>query len=163
MKKLKYLLILSLLHHILCLSSAFGWNDDITHKDLTDRAVKNSVLFVTKGDYLRSIGFENDVEEVLIWAGKVCDDDTNQTKCGVLDWLKYGAEKEDARKYNLIFNASVRCLNHFHDPIGNKGLSDAGKGISALVWAQDSDSQDGEVEGDQSWSRIRPGQPWHGA
>lgn len=137
------------------LSKVWCWNDEVTHKDLTRSAANQSDLSPEREDVLSSIGFSVDLDEVLYWPSHVCDDKTGQVECTVRDWLRYGSEKEDARKYNLIYNASVRCFNHFHDPIGNKGLSDDAAGQSALEWAQDANNQFGEVEGDQSWSMVR--------
>ena len=151
----KYYVMLFLFLYMNSVSSVFGWNDEVTHKDFTEIAIQKSTLSSNKGDYLSLIGFEDGVLETLQWEGNVCDDETKKTACNVIEWLTNGAEKEDERKYNLIFNASVRCFNHFHDPIGNKGLSDDITGQSALEWAQDANSQFGEVEGDQSWSMVR--------
>ena len=97
---------------------------------------------------------------MLLWPGEVCDDDIRKTKCSVLEWLKYGAEKEDAERYVTI-DQSHRPLNHFHEPISNSGLNSIlFNGISALTWAQDWDAQSQEIEGDQSWQVSQSG-PTH--
>ena len=142
------------------------WDDKVTHKDLTDYAADLSVLAPSKGDYLRTIGFEN-FNEMLLWSEQVCDDDTRMTKCSIKDWLKYGAEKEDNWKI-LTLDPSLRMLNHFHEPINGRGLygpllddfnylfnTDISP-QSALEWAQDVDRQTSEtLEGDQSWLTLR--------
>ncbi|MDA8139428.1 MAG: hypothetical protein M0036_12320 [Desulfobacteraceae bacterium] len=140
---------------------SWSWNDEVTHRDLTDYATNYSVLGPNE-DYLNRIGFKTGLGELLPgaangfpWPSTVCDDKTKQTICTIKDWLKYGAEKEDASKYLPVVEASVRSLNHFHEPISNMGLHDSAQGESAQEWAQDAAAQSRVVQGDQSWSAAR--------
>ena len=36
-----------------------------------------------------------DIDEILHWDNKACDDETGETECTIKEWLRYGAEKED--------------------------------------------------------------------
>ena len=81
----------------------------------------------------------------------MCDDETHRTRCNAIDWLKYGAEKEDA-----MFLLLARMYNHFHEPYRDSGLDDFLTGESALVWAQDTVRQSNDpLQGDQSWATLR--------
>ncbi len=136
--------------------SLVAWDDKVTHRVLTERAVYNSSLDQSNEDILSSLGFVNGFNEKLQWDGQVCDEKTKQNKCNIIDWLRYGAEKEDADKYPPLEDLSVRPLNHFHEPISNLGLNGhLLNGMSALEWAQDDAAQSNEIEGDQSWSTLR--------
>jgi hypothetical protein len=110
-------------------STTWGWDDERTHKDLTDFAAHNSVLGL-KEDYMESIGFTDGLDQILPGniqqppqPSTVCDDGKNQTQCTVVDWLKYGAEKEDDATFlplpNIGYN--LRYNNHFHDPLREPG------------------------------------------
>ena len=106
-------------------NDSWSWDDELTHKDITDHATDHSVISPNGSDFLLDIGFKKSIDEVLPWDDHHCDDRTHQTKCRVIDWLKYGAEKEDA-KINPI---SGRFNNHFHNPITGEGLDDYAFGI----------------------------------
>ena len=132
-----------------------AWDDETTHKTLTEQAVRQFVVRCA-GDVFTRIGISNAEKEILLWEGRVCNEETGKTNCTVTDWLKYGAEKED--ESNL---SSQRFNNHFHDPLSGSGIDDYAFGIyhvtgqSCLEWAQDYAAQSGQIEGDQSWSTIR--------
>ena len=72
----------------------YAWDDQITHKALTEQAALKSVLHRSYGNYLPNIGFF-DIDEILHWDNKACDDETGETECTIKEWLRYGAEKED--------------------------------------------------------------------
>jgi Tol biopolymer transport system component len=131
--------------------NAWGWNDEVTHKSITDYAASNSKW--SNEDRIRSIGFRK-LDDILIWDGHICDDRTKKNNCTLIDWLLYGSEKEDKTTGPI-----TRTINHFHDPYRNTGLSDVPfpmpDGISALFWAQDSTNQSSALEGDQSWPKLR--------
>ncbi len=143
---------------VLFITPAWSWDDEVTHKDLTGFAADQSVLNSVQVNYLSIIGIEN-LNEILLWPGHVCDDNARKINCSFKDWLKYGAEKEDAE----ISEISGRFNNHFHDPLSGEGIDDWELGIyhvigqSSLAWAQDSAAQSavGMPEGDQSWATLR--------
>ena len=136
--------------------AAWGWNDEVTHKDLTNYAADKSALASTKKDFFISMGFTKAFDELLPAPGQVCDDKTQKTDCTVIDWLRYGAEKEDAKKR---VEWEGRFQNHFHNPLNGKGLSDlqTQTQMSCLEWAQSSAAQAAPdtPEGDQSWPTLR--------
>lgn len=135
---------------------AWSWDNGKTHKQLTESAVNQSILFAGGSDYLKTLGFSGGEAEILYLPGKVCDDQSGETVCTVLQWLKYGAEKEDAEVFFPLVNFSLRYVNHFHDPLSGEGLHDGlSSGLSAMAWAQDGASQENAVEGDQSWANLR--------
>jgi len=150
----KKLMVVALVY-LCCVSAAWGWDNISTHRTLTKNAADKSNLASKKGDILTSVGFTNGLEEVLKWPGQACDEETRKTKCTVMDWLRYGAGKEDAESFDPL-DWSHRPLNHFHEPITNQGLNGTVlNGMSALQWAQNSDAQAQEIEGDQSWPTLR--------
>jgi len=143
----------------------YAWDDQITHKALTEQAALKSVLHRSYGNYLPNIGFF-DIDEILHWDNKACDDETGETECTIKEWLRYGAEKEDEERWFTLIDFSLRFLNHFHNPLCDDSSCDFGglndglipafsHGQSALLWAQDDVSQAREVEGDQSWNKVR--------
>ena len=155
MKKLLVFATLIILYTISAKTIVVAWDDEVTHKDISEFAALQSSLDSTKGDYLRQIGI-NDIDEILLWNGHVCDDKTHRTNCNAVDWLKYGAEKEDASK-SLPWQG--RFQNHFHNPVNGEGLSDmqTETQMSSLNWAQDDAAQSdpGNPQGDQSWPTLR--------
>ncbi len=62
-----------------------------------------------------------------------------------LGWIKTGAIEEDE---------PTRWLNHFYDPVYNRGLYFGKQHDSAKVWAKDSDKQTEYSKGDNSWQRA---------
>jgi Tol biopolymer transport system component len=141
---------------------ALSWDDEVTHKDLSRSAGENSVLSLTGGDYLKSIGFQDGLNEELVWDGN---------KVEIIEWLSLGAELEDAGNISEIIIGKGRFSNHFHNPMKSKdsvdpnnSWEDAGlddwfvfhyTGRSSLLWAQESDKQQTFREGDWSWKTTR--------
>ncbi len=62
-----------------------------------------------------------------------------------LGWIKYGAVNEDE---------PTRWLNHFYDPIYNRGLYFGKQHDSAKVWAKNPSGQTKFSQGDNSWQRA---------
>lgn len=152
MKKKALYLVLYFIAGMNLIPNGWAWDDVKTHQNLSKKAVQHSVLSEPDDSYLKILGLADGLDEILNWPDQSCDDDTKKTECSILDWLVYGSEKEDARKY-IPF--SMRSVNHFHDPISNLGLSDLKDGQSAMLWAQDGDNQSQEIEGDASWANAR--------
>jgi hypothetical protein len=155
MKKNALYLVLFFAVGIYIVPNGWAWDAEITHRNLSEKAAQYSVLSQSDDSYLKDLGMANGLYEILTLPGQVCDDITKKAECSILDWLIYGAEKEDASRYFSGTEASIRSVNHFHDPISNLGLSDLKDGQSAMLWAQDGDNQSGEVEGDASWAKAR--------
>lgn len=60
----------------------FSWDNERTHKDLSEYAAENSVLDKSKGDYLKNLGFNNALDEYFLWG---------QIKYNIRDCLREGA------------------------------------------------------------------------
>lgn len=109
--------------------NTWAWNDKRTHKDLSEKAAEHSVLSLTSGNYLKSLGFSKNIEEPFILNGK---------SKSVKEWIGEGGIKEDAGN---IFTAYY--YNHFHNPLriwsqaGLTTIYPSINGMSSLIWAQD--------------------------
>lgn len=128
-----------------------SWNDKVTHKDLSKFAAENSVLDISKGNYMKNLGFSAGLSEKFIWNSKA--------QSGLL-WLQEGAELEDDSSpgFPIIPGSTTRSFNHFHNPLkpwSQAGLDDTWTGESSLLWAQDGIDQQNFPSGDWSWQRIR--------
>lgn len=111
-----------------------GWNDRVTHRDLTTTAVMKCDLI--KRNCLVYLGFPLGDQDALM--GKK-----------VMKWFEAGAEFEDA---------GTRPRNHFHNPLkelSTAGLNDVFTGKSSILWAQDGQGQAGYPQGDRSWRTLR--------
>ncbi len=127
----------------------FAWDNNVTHKDLSEYAANSSVLASDKGNYLTNVGFSEGLEKKLIWEGK---------KQSITKWLREGGDLEDAGSNLDAIKGVARFNNHFHNPQKpweSAGLNDIQTGESALLWAQDEEKQSTVVGGDWSWSHIR--------
>ena len=105
MKKQILFLLLSLL--ILSNGSASAFNEKITHRDLTVRALKVSNIKDYLVNYLGYSSGEYSIISGLDWKGWPRD-------YTVLKWLQEGAKDEDAPQ---TVGISCRASNHFHNPI----------------------------------------------
>lgn len=72
-------------------------------------------------------------------------DNTKKITAEQYDWIKQGAIDEDI---------PTRWLNHFYDPVYNKGLWFITQHESSKVWAKDSKAQQSYSKGDNSWQRA---------
>jgi hypothetical protein len=132
----------------------FPWDDEVTHKDLSEYAAITSVLSKNGGDYLKNLGFDTGLDEVLAWQDK------NWT---ITKWLRYGAEREDyAGPLQMGYlNGRGRSFNHFHNALKQYPWTEAGlddwpfKGKSSILWAQDGTYQGNFYEGNWSWQKTR--------
>lgn len=61
------------------------------------------------------------------------------------EWIKQGSVDEDT---------PVRWLNHFYDPVYNRGLWFGTQHVSSKVWAQDPATQQNYANGDGTWQRA---------
>jgi hypothetical protein len=125
--------------------TAYSWDDNVTHYNITRYAAGYSTLDVTKGDALKAIGFRDGLNELLTWRNR----ETRFVAGRVQDWLAEGSRLEDS---------GARWLNHFHNPLKpwpQAGLTDILPGQSALLWAQNYDGQQWPMTDDWSWQRTR--------
>ena len=138
---------------IFCKDS-LAWDNEVTHKDLSEYATESSVLGNDKGDYLKNLGFVQGIKEQIIFNRKVKK---------VFEWIQEGAELEDAGGNLNAFLGAGRFNNHFHNPLkpwGSAGLDDtvmssSYRGESSILWAQYGSWQASYPEGDWSWKKIR--------
>ncbi len=149
MKKTYISLILFILFGFVFNNIALSWDNKTTHMQLSKYAAENSVMDKNKGDYLKKLGFEGGLTEEF----KI-----NGVKKIVSDWIAEGANLEDAgNALNMLVNYG-RSTNHFHNPLkpwSEAGLNDVLSGKSSLLWAQDGAYQQGRIEGDWSWRKVR--------
>lgn len=137
--------------------NASSWTEE-THANLSEYAGENSVLSKDKGDYLKNLGFDNDLDEYLRWGNDIKK---------LRKWLAEGAKLEDAGSLSQMAVGNGRSFNHFHNPIKQFPWTDAGlddwivlppfhtTGQSSLLWAQDETNQENFPEGNWSWRKIR--------
>jgi hypothetical protein len=152
-KKILINLILFVSFNVLQINNVFPWDNEVTHRDLSKYAADRSSLGKDKGDYLRNVGFNLGLDEVLIWRGE------NWT---ATRWLQAGADFEDKSDWGFPAFGTTRSVNHFHNPLkpwGQAGLDDwfilHYTGESSLLWAQDGVRQENYIEGDWSWQKVR--------
>lgn len=127
---------------VLTLVTELGaWNDDITHKNISENASKHFMLQRT--DFLKNIGYEKGLE--------IADNKSSDNTPRPL-WRKHiedGAIEEDAGN---IFTAYY--YNHFHNPLlswdqaGLNTIYPFINGESSLLWAQD-------ISNPWPWQKIR--------
>jgi hypothetical protein len=130
-------------------NDASAWDNHITHKDLSEFAAENSVISKYREDYLKNLGFGKGLDEIFKWG---------VTQQKVRQWLRAGAELEDAQAPFFPLYGTTRSFNHFHNqlkPWDNAGLNDIWTGKSSLLWAQDGIYQQGFPDGDWSWQKTR--------
>lgn len=150
-------------------TNIFAWDNERTHKDISQYAAEKSVLETSNKDYLKNLGYSAGLNEKFILNNRIQS---------VLLWLQEGSDLEDAGSLLQLASGSARSYNHFHNPLKpweTAGLYDYYSttipyppfyiiypmlGESALLWAQDSDKQQTYLErkglqGDQSWQTIR--------
>ena len=160
MKKTHISLILFILFGFVFNNIALSWDDKVTHKDLSEYAAENSVLDISKGNYMKNLGFQDGLDEKFTW---------NNVTYQIRKWLREGAEFEDqSGKYSVGYlDGKARAFNHFHNPLKQAPWSDAGlddwiilppfhvTGKSSLRWAQDGAYQENFYEKDWSWNKTR--------
>jgi hypothetical protein len=154
MKKTIFCLVFFVTTSLIVSNDLFGWDNDVTHKDLSEYAAKNSVLDISKGNYMKTLGFNNGLTEKFVWMNK---------SWSVLLWLRDGAFYEDAGSIPQGIAGTARYINHFHNPLKpwtEAGLNDTVVGFhyageSSLLWAQDSTKQSGWLGGDWTWQATR--------
>ena len=146
MKILKINVVIAIAITLINSSMAFAWNDKITHRALTDRAIQNLQGIGWLVPYLQNnLGFKKHVEEVL---------NNGKENKKIVDLLLEGSEREDDWD-------GMRFQNHFHEPITNRGLNQGWlvNGESALAWARGTGEgcvESGECLGNEySWSKAR--------
>ena len=142
--------IIASLFSLVLNENALAWDNEVTHRDISEIAANNSVLSTSKGNYLKNLGLANGLMQPLIWGAK---------NLLIKKWLAEGAYLEDAGSNLQGFLGLARYNNHFHNPLkpwGGAGLNDLGyTGESTIFWAQYGSWQASYLEGDQSWEKIR--------
>ncbi len=134
--------------------NSMAWDNEVTHKYLSEYAAENSVLSKGKGDCLGNLGFNNGLDEYFL---------RGNDKQKIRDWIRDGAQLEDAGSKSQGIAGTARYINHFHNPLKSwtaAGLDDTVAGFhytgeSSLLWAQDSAKQSGWLGGDWSWQAVR--------
>ncbi len=138
--------------------NTWAWHDRTTHQDMSLKAIENSVLSPTKGNYLKNLGFSENIEEIFMLNGE---------SKNIKDWIRFGSLKEDAFTYFEFINQTARFFNHFHNPLfPSDQWNQAGldrdyivplpfltlthlSGESSLLWAQN------ETNNEWSWQKVR--------
>jgi len=69
----------------------------------------------------------------------------NKISVEQLNWIKQGAQAEDV---------PTRWLNHFYDPVYNRGLNFLGQHVTAKEWSKNFQEQTNYALGDRSWPRA---------
>jgi len=124
----KKVILVLLIFFNFCSLNTWAWNDKRTHYDLSIKASEHSVLSSTGGDYLKNLGFSNNIKEPFSLNG--------ETKL-VKEWIGEGGIEEDAGN---VFTAYY--YNHFHNPrfswdqAGLKTYYPWINGMSSILWAQ---------------------------
>jgi hypothetical protein len=149
MRKLEMFVTLLCTGLVFATNESWAWDENVTHRDLSELAAKNSSL--GPQDYLKTIGFSKGLNEII--AGKE-----------VFRWVGDGSRLED--KSDPLFplpGTTTRGVNHYHNPLkpwNQAGLDDwvavlHYTGESSLYWAQDWENQLRYLEGDWSWQTVR--------
>jgi len=154
MKLLYTVIVAKVIIAVICLFSslASAWDNGVTHKDLSRMAAANSIIGTT--DYLKNIGLADGLLHFLV------DNSRGQE---LYEWLREGADLEDAGSDWQGFIGTARYANHFHNPLkpwGSAGLDDtvmslSYRGKSTLLWAQYGSWQEPYPQGDWSWKKTR--------
>lgn len=167
--KLIFSVLTAVVTSYLFCSLAWSWDNERTHKDLSEISSNKSILGTTK--YLINIGLDKGLLHPLNTSKK------NQT---IYRWLQEGADLEDAGNPVQAVMGQARFNNHFHNPLkpwDQAGLDDViakvvpnplppfippliyvsyhMTGESAITWAQNSEKQDKALEGNWTWSKTR--------
>ena len=133
----------------------YAWDNKVTHKDISKYASESSTLSEDKGNYLKKLGFDAGLTTKLKWVNP--EEQTTETK-PIKEWIAEGSRLEDAGDAANMLADYGRSDNHFHNPLkpwSSAGLSDILDGKSSLLWAQDGVYQQGKIEGDWSWLKVR--------
>lgn len=114
---------------LFCTTSAFAWNDKVTHRTLS---------FYAANAFFDPEFMESEVKGLK-----------------AKDLIEEGSERED--DWPWYWPPSARSGNHFHAP--NRPLERAGwnetKGMSTPLWAQNKEEQEKFYGGDWSWGKVR--------
>jgi hypothetical protein len=125
-----------------CASSTWGWENTITHRDLTG--------------YIADHYFDSDLLKEDLAQGL----ETGSAR----DWLRRGSIHEDDGTKLQFLNGTARSINHFHVPtitnptkatLETAGLSDWASGMLAILWAQTGAYQNEMGWEDWSWDKVR--------
>ena len=112
-------------------SVAFAFNDEITHPEISEKALLNSNTIERKY-FSKHLSLKNE-EDTLIKGEKI------------IEWLQYGAKMEDA--------PPCRASNHFHNPYLDwtaSGLSDTLRLVNWWCWTSPYPADD--IESNVTWA-----------
>ena len=112
-------------------SVAFAFNDEITHPEISEKALLNSNTIERKY-FSKHLSLKNE-EDTLIKGEKI------------IEWLQYGAKMEDA--------PPCRASNHFHNPYldwTDSGLSDTLRLVNWWCWTSPYPADD--IESNVTWA-----------
>lgn len=127
MRKL-YKILLFFAFCLLSFTLSFALETD-THELINKHIVENNLYGFSLDSYLKNqLGIQNGIKEEF---------KSNETK-KVWEWIKIGGKYEDIPYWFMPY---LRSVNHFHDPISNKGYagfwgSGVMSGMSSMIWAQ---------------------------
>lgn len=131
MKKIYYQIITTIFIVSLTFGTAFSFDNELTHKKLTESAIDKSQL----NDILKNnLGIQNGVNEYL----------QNRK---IRDWLREGSFLEDV--------PDCRASNHFHNPLNtlpwtNSGMSDSPWYIN--LWCSGGEYPPGNINSNVHWA-----------
>jgi len=130
--------------------AALAWDNETTHRALSDVAAQRSVLVT--GYLENGLGITDGLNTSVDWVGG-----KKGTKKRLREWILDGADFEDDG--SVLFNG--RFYNHFHNPLHQQPWADAGLSdlvlspkVSALLWAQNAGVSD-QSNTDWSWQVTR--------
>ena len=83
----KIVIIIASLFSFAFHKEALSWDNEITHRDISEIAAENSILSKTNGDYLKNLGIDNALDQYFLWGS---------TNNKIRDLLREGAFAEDA-------------------------------------------------------------------
>jgi len=98
--------------------------------------------------FSRAFSYDSDIAHPNIaeLAGELYNgNSTNDLNQQEINWLKQGAIDEDT---------PIRWMNHFYDPIADKGIFLIKRQYSAKKWSQSPSEQEKFTLGDYSWQRA---------
>lgn len=107
-KQIFFFMSTLILFYIGLCGNVLAWDNERTHKDLSNIASEHSVLTDGRGNYLQKVGVGDGLDETFKW-GLV----TKTAK----QWIQEGAFLEDKGSSWDAVSGKARYNNHFHNPL----------------------------------------------